>query len=86
MLPDADNNTTTTYKGKAINYRSLGTVEFIVDAETHDFYFLEVNTRLQVRRPFFCVSNLTLHPLVSNFPLCAGGAPSHRSYFRPRLG
>eukprot|EP01102_Stenamoeba_stenopodia_P010204 TRINITY_DN304_c0_g1_i1.p1 TRINITY_DN304_c0_g1~~TRINITY_DN304_c0_g1_i1.p1 ORF type:complete len:737 (-),score=174.77 TRINITY_DN304_c0_g1_i1:151-2361(-) len=37
--------------GKAIKYRSLGTVEFIVDAETHDFYFLEVNTRLQVEHP-----------------------------------
>jgi len=32
----------------AVNYRSAGTVEFIVDAETEDFYFLEVNTRLQV--------------------------------------
>ncbi|HEX4475208.1 MAG TPA: urea carboxylase [Polyangiaceae bacterium] len=33
---------------QAVNYRSAGTVEFIVDAETSDFYFLEVNTRLQV--------------------------------------
>ena len=32
----------------AIDYRSVGTVEYIVDADTHDFYFLEVNTRLQV--------------------------------------
>lgn len=30
------------------NYRSAGTVEFIVDAVTGDWYFLEVNTRLQV--------------------------------------
>jgi urea carboxylase len=34
--------------GKAINYRSAGTVEFIVDADSQEFYFLEVNTRLQV--------------------------------------
>ncbi|HVU05585.1 MAG TPA: urea carboxylase [Polyangiaceae bacterium] len=33
---------------KSVSYRSAGTVEYIVDAETKDFYFLEVNTRLQV--------------------------------------
>jgi urea carboxylase len=32
----------------AANYRSAGTVEFIFDADTGRFYFLEVNTRLQV--------------------------------------
>lgn len=30
------------------HYRSAGTVEFIVDADSEEFYFLEVNTRLQV--------------------------------------
>jgi urea carboxylase len=34
--------------GRAVNYRSAGTVEFIVDADSQEFYFLEVNTRLQV--------------------------------------
>lgn len=33
---------------KAANYRSAGTVEFVYDAEVEQFYFLEVNTRLQV--------------------------------------
>ena len=33
---------------QAVNYRSAGTVEFIFDADTDRFYFLEVNTRLQV--------------------------------------
>jgi len=33
---------------QAVNYRSAGTVEYVYDADTHQFYFLEVNTRLQV--------------------------------------
>ncbi|GAA6623399.1 urea carboxylase [Scytonema sp. NUACC26] len=34
--------------GQAIAYQSAGTVEFIYDVDTEQFYFLEVNTRLQV--------------------------------------
>jgi urea carboxylase len=33
---------------KAVNYRNAGTVEFVYDRDTDQFYFLEVNTRLQV--------------------------------------
>jgi urea carboxylase len=34
--------------GESVSYRSAGTVEFIYDADRDDFFFLEVNTRLQV--------------------------------------
>lgn len=34
--------------GESVCYRSAGTVEFIYDADRGDFFFLEVNTRLQV--------------------------------------
>ncbi len=36
--------------GKALNYRSLGTIEFLLD-ETGEFYFIEVNPRIQVEHP-----------------------------------
>jgi 3-methylcrotonyl-CoA carboxylase alpha subunit len=36
---------------KAVAYTNAGTVEFIVDPDTLKFYFLEMNTRLQVEHP-----------------------------------
>jgi pyruvate carboxylase len=34
--------------GNAANYRGAGTVEFLMDADTEKFYFIEVNPRIQV--------------------------------------
>jgi acetyl-CoA carboxylase, biotin carboxylase subunit len=36
---------------RRVRYTSAGTVEFILDQDSHDFHFMEMNTRIQVEHP-----------------------------------
>jgi urea carboxylase len=68
--------------GKSVGYRSAGTVEFVFDADRNEFYFLEVNTRLQVEHG---VTELTMGvDLVEWMIRTAAGDPPNLSEFRGR--
>jgi acetyl-CoA carboxylase biotin carboxylase subunit len=56
---------------KAVSYNSVGTVEFLYDLDTKKYYFMEMNTRIQVEHP------VTEHrvdiDLITEQILCAAG-------------
>jgi acetyl-CoA carboxylase, biotin carboxylase subunit len=57
---------------RALGYRNLGTVEFVLDADSDAFYFLEVNCRIQVEHPV--TEAVTGRDLVALQLAIAGGA------------
>ncbi len=66
--------------GKAINYEGLGTVEFLVD-KNKDFYFMEMNTRIQVEHPI--TEEVIGHDLVMEQVKIAAGIPISGHNYHP---
>ncbi len=68
---------------RAIDYRNLGTIEFLLD-EDNNFYFIEINTRIQVEHPI--TEAVTGIDLVKEQILIAAGEriDLQRNHYRPR--
>jgi pyruvate carboxylase len=59
--------------GRAVRLDNAGTVEFLVDADTSDFYFIEVNPRIQVEHTV--TEEVTGYDIVKGQILVAQGRP-----------
>jgi acetyl-CoA carboxylase, biotin carboxylase subunit len=67
---------------KAINYEGVGTIEFLVDKHG-DFYFMEMNTRIQVEHPI--TEEVTDYDLIKEQIKVAAGVPISGNNYYPNL-
>ncbi len=67
---------------KAINYEGVGTIEFLVDKHG-DFYFMEMNTRIQVEHPI--TEEVTDYDLIKEQIKVAAGVPISGNNYFPNL-
>jgi acetyl-CoA carboxylase biotin carboxylase subunit len=76
LLPDAmreEIQNAAVELGKSVGYSSVGTVEFLVDLEKKEYFFIEMNTRLQVEHPV--TELITDTDIVKEQILIAAGEP-----------